>query len=75
MANFRVYINFRNLNLATRKDEYLMPIADMLLDSATGHGILSFMDSHVGYNQIFIVEEDIAKMAFRCPGCIGTLNG
>ena len=28
-----ICINFRNLNLATHKDEYVMPIADMLVDT------------------------------------------
>jgi hypothetical protein len=32
-----VYINFRDLNRATLKDEYPMPIADMLINDASGH--------------------------------------
>ncbi len=46
----RICIDFRNLNLATPKDEYPMPIADMLVDAAAGHEVLSFMDGHTGYN-------------------------
>ena len=64
-------IDFRNLNKATPKDEYLMPVADQLVDAASGHKILSFMDGNAGYNQIFMAEEDIHKTAFRCPGAIG----
>ena len=44
-----------------------MPIADMLVDAAAGHKVISFMDGNAGYNQIFMAEEDIAKTAFRCP--------
>jgi hypothetical protein len=33
----RVCIDFRNLNKATPKDEYSMPIADMLINNASGH--------------------------------------
>ena len=33
----RICIDSRNLNLATPKGEYVMPIADMLTDSAAGH--------------------------------------
>ena len=52
-------------------DGYPMPIADMLVDAATGHKVISFMDSNAGHNQIFMAEEDIAKTAFRCPDAIG----
>mgnify|MGYP003702833567 FL=1 len=70
----RVCIDFRNLNLATPKDEYPMPIVDLLVDSSAGHQVLSMMDGHSGYNQICIAEEDIHKTAFRCPGNIGTFE-
>nr|CAE76019.1 B1292H11.5 [Oryza sativa Japonica Group] len=63
----RVCIDFRDLNKATPKNEYPMPVADQLVDAASGHKILSFMDGNAGYNQIFMAEEDIHKMAFRCP--------
>ena len=48
-----------------------MPIADMLVDAVAGHNVISFMDGNAGYNQIFMVEEDIHKAAFRCPGHLG----
>jgi hypothetical protein len=62
---------FWDLNKATPKDEYPMPIADQLVDASSGHKIISFMDGNAGYNQIFMAEEDIRKTAFRCPGAIG----
>ncbi|KAM1156999.1 hypothetical protein ACFX2B_027423 [Malus domestica] len=68
----RICIDFRNLNLATPKDEYTMPILNLLIDVAVNHAILSFMDRHAGYNQIFIVKVDVHKTAFRCPGALGT---
>ncbi|GKU89741.1 hypothetical protein SLEP1_g3839 [Rubroshorea leprosula] len=71
-GKLRVCIDFWNLNLATPKNEYPMPVADLLVDGVARHRILSFMNGHSGYNHIFIVEEDISKMAFRCPGNIGT---
>jgi hypothetical protein len=66
-----VCIDFRNLNKATPKDEYPMPIADMLINNASGHQIISFLDGNASYNKIFMAEEDISKMAFHCPGFIG----
>jgi hypothetical protein len=46
----RVCIDFRDFNKATPKDEYPMPIADSLVNSASGHRILSFLDRNAGYN-------------------------
>ena len=47
-------------------------ISDLLIDVAANHEMLSFMDGHTGYNQIFIAEADVHKTAFRCPGALGT---
>ena len=70
-GKIRACIDFRDLNRATPKDEYLMPIAEMLINDASGHKVISFLDGNVGYNQIFMAEEDSAKTAFRCPGFVG----
>ena len=67
----RVCIDFRDLNKATPKDGYPMPIADMLINEASGHRVISFLDGNAGYNQIFMAEEDISKTSFRCPGFVG----
>src|SRR4029079_4048353 len=66
----RVCIDFRDPNKATPKDEYPMPIADMLINEAFGHRVISFLDGNAGYNQVFMAEEDTSKTAFRCPGFI-----
>jgi hypothetical protein len=47
-----------------------MPIADMIINNASGHRVISFLDGNAGYNQIFMAKEDMSKMAFRCPGFI-----
>jgi hypothetical protein len=47
-----------------------MPIADFLVNSASRHRVLSFLDGNVGYNQIFMAEEDISKNAFICSGFV-----
>jgi hypothetical protein len=70
IGKIQVCIYFCNLNKATPKDEYLMPIADTLINNASGHQIISLLDGNAGYNQIFMVEEDMSKMAFRCPSFI-----
>jgi hypothetical protein len=64
-------VDFRDLNRATPKDEYPMPVVETLLNAAAGHKILSFMDGNAGYNQIFMAPEDIHKTTFRVPGAVG----
>ena len=67
-------MDFRDLNVATPKDMYVMPIADMLVDSTANFELLSFMDGFSIYNQILKVVKDISKTAFRCPSSIGTFE-
>jgi hypothetical protein len=64
-------VDFRNLNRATPKDEYPMHVADLVVDSASGNKVISFLDGNAGYNHIFMVKEDVSKTAFWCPGFIG----
>jgi hypothetical protein len=48
-----------------------MPITKLLINRASGHKVISFLDGNAGYNQIFMAEDDVTKTAFRCPGFIG----
>jgi hypothetical protein len=67
----QVCIDFHNLNKTTPKDEYPMLIADMLINNVSGHRVISFLDGNTSYNQNFMTEEDMSKMAFHCPSFIG----
>jgi hypothetical protein len=64
-------INFHNLNKATPKDEYPVAIVDMLINNASGHGVIGFLDGITGYNQNFMAEEDMSKTTVHFPGFIG----
>jgi hypothetical protein len=44
-------MDFRDLNRATPKDEFPMPIAETLINAVTGNKILSFMDGTRRYTQ------------------------
>jgi hypothetical protein len=70
-GRIQIWVDFRNLNRATLKDEYLMPGANLLVDSALGNKVISFLDRNAGYNQIFMAKENVSKTAFCCPGFIG----
>ncbi|CAL2271601.1 unnamed protein product [Prunus armeniaca] len=70
----RICVDYRNLNEASPKDEYPMPMANMLVDRATHNQMLLFMDGNAAYNQITVAEEDIHKTAFMCPGHTGAFE-
>jgi hypothetical protein len=67
-GKIQICVDFRNLNRATPKDEYPMPVADLLVDSASGNKVISFLDGNAGYNLIFMAKEDVSKAAFRSLG-------
>jgi hypothetical protein len=48
-----------------------MTVADLLIDSASGNKLISFLDGNAGCNQIFTAKEDVSKTVFHCPGFIG----
>jgi hypothetical protein len=48
-----------------------MPIADLLINSASGNKVISFLDGNAGYNQIFMAKEDVSKTTFHCLGFVG----
>nr|KYP37669.1 Retrovirus-related Pol polyprotein from transposon opus [Cajanus cajan] len=70
-GKLRVCIDFRDLNTATPKDEYPMPIIETMIDAVAGNEIMSLLDGYSGYNQIYIATNDVSKTAFRCPGALG----
>ena len=66
-GQIRCCVDFHNLNKACLKDEFPLPNIDLLVDSATGSSMFSFMYGYSGYNQIRMAAKDAEKMAFRTP--------
>jgi hypothetical protein len=66
-----ICVGFRNLNKATPKDEYPMPVVDILINNASRSKMISFLDSNASYNQILMAEDDISNMTLRCPAFVG----
>ena len=52
-----------------------MPIADMLINEASRHRVISFLDGNAGYNQIFMAEENTSKIAFNVLVLLVCLSG
>ncbi|XP_020262984.1 uncharacterized protein LOC109838963 [Asparagus officinalis] len=62
---------FRSMALrypsACPKDEFLLPITDVMIDKTCGYEMISFMDEFSRYNQIKMYPEDEKHTAFRTP--------
>ena len=67
LTRWRVCIDYRKLNTATRKDHFPLPFIDQMLDRLAGHPHFCFLDGYSGYNQISIALEDQEKTTFTCP--------
>ncbi|XP_051150301.1 uncharacterized protein LOC127264800 [Andrographis paniculata] len=71
VTGWRVCIDYRKLNLATKKDHFPLPFLDQCLEKLSGHEYYYFLDGYSGYHQIPIKPEDCEKTTFTCP--YGTL--
>ena len=67
VTGWRVCIDYKKLNIATRKDHYPLPFIDQILDRLVRHSHYCFLDGYSGYNQIAIALEDQEKTTFTCP--------
>ena len=66
VTGWRVCIDYRNLNIATRKAHFPLPFIDQMLDRLVGHPHFYFLDGYSRYNQISIALEDQEKTTFTC---------
>ncbi|KAL0368109.1 UNVERIFIED_CONTAM: Retrovirus-related Pol polyprotein from transposon.6 [Sesamum calycinum] len=57
----------KDLNNACPKDDFPLPIAELMIDATTGHEALSFMDGSSRYNQIHMASADEELTVFRTP--------
>ncbi len=60
----RICIDFKKLNVATKKDPYPLPFRNEVLNIVTRYKAYSFLDGYSRYHQIFIALEDKYKIAF-----------
>jgi hypothetical protein len=62
-----IFVDFRNLNDTCPKDDFPLPIPELMVDVTIGHKALSFIDGSSGYNQIRIAAKDQELTAFCTP--------
>ena len=63
-GKWRMCIDYIDLNKACPKDCFPLPKIDHLVDSTSGHAILSFMDMFSRYNQIHMNPKDEVHTSF-----------
>ncbi|CAM8965574.1 unnamed protein product [Rhodiola kirilowii] len=71
VTGWRMCIDYRKLNKATRKDHFPLPFIDQMLERLAKHKFFCYLDGYSGFFQIPIHPEDQEKATFTCP--FGTL--
>nr|GEU52804.1 reverse transcriptase domain-containing protein [Tanacetum cinerariifolium] len=67
VTGWRVCIDYRKLNVATRKDHFPLPFMDQMLERLAGNKFYCLLDGFSGYFQIPINPPDQEKTTFTCP--------
>ncbi|GJX23030.1 reverse transcriptase domain-containing protein, partial [Tanacetum coccineum] len=67
VTGWRVCIDYRKLNEATRKDHFPLPFMDQMLERLARNEFYCFLDGFLGYFQILIDPQDQEKTTFTCP--------
>ncbi|GJY19346.1 reverse transcriptase domain-containing protein [Tanacetum coccineum] len=67
VTGWRVCIDYRKLNDATRKDHFPLPFMDQMLERLAGNEYYCFLDGFSRYFQIPIDPKDQEKTTFTCP--------
>nr|GEW82338.1 reverse transcriptase domain-containing protein [Tanacetum cinerariifolium] len=67
VTGWRVCINYRKLNEATRKDHFPLLFMVQMLERLAGNQYYCFLDGFFGYFQIPIDPKDQEKTTFTCP--------
>ncbi|CAM8890497.1 unnamed protein product [Rhodiola kirilowii] len=63
---WRMCIDYRKLNKATKKDHFPIPFIDQMLERLAGHEYFCFLDGYSGFYQIPIFPNDQEKTTFTC---------
>ncbi|CAM8942179.1 unnamed protein product [Rhodiola kirilowii] len=64
---WRMCIDYRKLNKATKKDHFPIPFIDQMLERLAGHDYFCFLDGYSGFYQIPILPNDQGKTTFTSP--------
>ena len=70
ITGYRMVIDFRKLNKATKKDNYPLPSIDQILERLFKHTHFCFLDGYSGVSQIPLSAGDQSKTTFTCPSIL-----
>jgi len=63
-GKFKICIDFKKLNEATKKDPYPLPFRDEVMNTIVRYETYFFLDGYSRYHQISIVPKDRYKTTF-----------
>ena len=66
MMGWCMCIDYRKLKVTTRKDYFLFPFIDQILERVAGHPFYYYLDDYSSYYCIEIELEDQVKTIFTC---------
>lgn len=66
-SGWRMCIDYRKLNKATRKDHFPLPFIDQMLERLVRNSHFCYLDGYSGFFQIPIHPDDQEKTTFTCP--------
>ena len=66
-GKWRVCVDYKPLNAATKRDHFPLPFQDEILNEVAGYECYTVCDGYSGYFQISIAEEDQRKTTFITP--------
>ncbi|XP_042012143.1 uncharacterized protein LOC121760564 [Salvia splendens] len=67
VMGWRMCIDYRKLNQATKKDHFPLSFIDQMLEKLAGKQYFSFLDGYSSYFQIAVNPDDQEKTTFTCP--------
>jgi hypothetical protein len=63
-GEIRLCVDFKNLNMSSKKENYPLPKMEHILQRVTGASRISMIDGFSGYNQISVMPQDREKTTF-----------
>jgi hypothetical protein len=67
VTGWRMCIDYRKLDKATKKDLFPLPFIDEMLERLANHAYFCFLDEYSGFMQIPIHLDDTYKTTITCP--------